>query len=73
VTFLSTALWLAECGVAAALMPSGYAREPARHGLVVLKLTQPVVSRDISVVTRRGRSLSPAAQAFVDVLLAEYG
>jgi DNA-binding transcriptional LysR family regulator len=73
VTFLSTALWMAQCGLGAAIMPSAYAREPASRGLVVRKLTQPVVSRDISIVTKRGRSLSAAAQAFVEVLKLERG
>lgn len=70
VTFLSTALWMAQCGLGAAIMPSAYAREPDRMGLVVRKLAQPVVSREISVVTKRGRSLSPAAEAFVAALRA---
>ena len=71
VTFLSTALWMVQSGIGAALMPSAYARAPAGRGLVVRKLTEPVVSRDIFIVTKRGRSLSAAAQAFVAVLQAE--
>ncbi|WP_240980538.1 LysR family transcriptional regulator [Ramlibacter agri] len=71
VTFLSTALWMVRSGLGAALMPSAYARTPAGDALVVRKLTAPVVSRDISVVTKRGRSLSPAAEALVAVLRAE--
>jgi DNA-binding transcriptional LysR family regulator len=70
VAFLSTALWMAQCGLGAAIMPSGYAREPARQELVVRKLNGPVVSRDISIVTKRGRSLSPAGQALVGVMRA---
>jgi DNA-binding transcriptional LysR family regulator len=68
VTFLSTALWMVQCGLGAAVMPSAYARS---HDVVVRELTEPVVSRDISIVTKRGRSLSPAAQALVDVMQAE--
>ena len=73
VTFLSTALWMAQSGLGAAIMPSAYARDPGRSGLVVRKLMQPVVSREISVVTKRGRSLSPAAEAFVATLRASIG
>ena len=73
VTFLSTALWMVACGLGAAVMPSAYARGSGHGGLVVRKLHQPVVSRDISLVTKRGRSLSPAAQAFVEVLRRELG
>lgn len=68
VAFLSTALWMAAAGMGAAIMPSAYAREPQRHGVVVRKLNGPVVSREISVVSKRGRSLSPAAGAFVAAL-----
>jgi DNA-binding transcriptional LysR family regulator len=72
VTFLSTALWMTASGVGVALMPSAYAR--ARPGqLAVRKLVSPAVARDISLVTRRGRSLSPAAEAFVAVLRRELG
>lgn len=71
VTFLSTALWMVQSGMGAAVMPSAYVRAPAGRGLVVRKLTQPVVSRDIFIVTKRGRSPSAAARAFVDVLRKE--
>jgi DNA-binding transcriptional LysR family regulator len=71
VSFLSTALWMVECGLGAAVMPSAYARRSGHAALVVRKLHAPVVSRDISLVTKRGRSLSPAAQALVAVLRAE--
>jgi DNA-binding transcriptional LysR family regulator len=72
VTFLSTALWMVQCGLGAAVMPSAYARPSARESLVVRKLNKPVVSRDIAVVTKRGRSLSPAAAALVVALRAEW-
>lgn len=72
VSFLSTALWMVGCGLGAAVMPSAYARVPGHEGLVVRKLVDPVVSRDISLVTKRGRSLSPAAEAFVAALHAEH-
>ena len=48
VSFLSTALWMVQAGLAAAIMPSAYAAPTAaQRGLVVTRLTQPVVSRDI--------------------------
>lgn len=71
VSFLSTALWMVECGLGAAVMPSAYAR--GGRGLLVRKLHAPVVTRDISLVTKRDRSLSPAAQALVEVVAAELG
>ncbi|HET6827324.1 MAG TPA: LysR family transcriptional regulator [Ramlibacter sp.] len=72
VTFLSTALWMVQCGLGAAVMPSAYARTPAGDSLVVRKLHGPVVSRDIAVVTKRGRSLPPAAAAFVVALRQQW-
>lgn len=71
VSFLSTALWLADGGAGGAIMPSAYARRPGGPARVVRKLHGPVVSRDISLVTQRGRSMSPAATAFVAALEAE--
>ena len=71
VSFLSTALWLADGGAGGAILPSAYARRPGGAARVVRKLHGPVVSRDISLVTLRGRSMSPAATAFVAALEAE--
>lgn len=68
VTFLSTALWMTACGLGPSIMPSAYARESAQRELVVKKLTHPIVSRDISVVSKRGRSLPPACESFLAVL-----
>ncbi|MBC5784609.1 LysR family transcriptional regulator [Ramlibacter sp. USB13] len=73
VTFLSTALWMVECGLGGAVMPSAYALGSGRTGLAVRKLHAPVVSRDIYLVTKRGRSLSPAAQALAVVIEGELG
>ncbi|MEN2473437.1 LysR family transcriptional regulator [Burkholderia sp. GS2Y] len=69
VAFLSTALWMADCGLGAAIMPSAYAARGAHKERVVLPLVAPKVSRDVALVTKRGRSLSSAAQHLVDVLV----
>ncbi|MBX3610552.1 MAG: LysR family transcriptional regulator [Hydrogenophaga sp.] len=65
VTFLSTALWMVRAGMAVAIMPAAYARAAPPDALVVRPLTAPRVSRDICVVTKRGRTLPPSAQALV--------
>lgn len=65
VAFLSTALWMAGSGLAVSIMPSAYARHSPIAGLVVRPLTAPRVSRDITWVTKRAKTLSPAAQALV--------
>jgi len=73
VSFLSTALWMTASGMGPSIMPSAFATHGAEPGLVIKTLTQPRVSRDISVVTKRGRSLSAAAQGFVDVMFSALG
>jgi DNA-binding transcriptional LysR family regulator len=73
VSFLSTALWMTASGLGASIMPSAFARHGAEPGLVIKTLSQPRVSRDISVVTKRGRSLSAASQSFVNVMFAVLG
>ena len=68
VSFLSTALWMTACGMGASIMPSAFARAEGDPSLVIKMLSAPRVSRDISVVTKRGHSLSAAARSFIDVL-----
>lgn len=68
VSFLSTALWMTASGMGPSLMPSAYARAAGDPSLVVRPLSAPRVSRDVMVVTKRGRSLSAAAQSFIDIL-----
>lgn len=68
VSFLSTALWMTACGLGASVMPSAYARDTGDKSLLIKPLAAPRVSRDIALVTRRGRSLSPAAERFIAVM-----
>ncbi|VTU39207.1 LysR family transcriptional regulator [Variovorax sp. PBL-E5] len=68
VSFLSTALWMTACGMGPSIMPSAFARAAGDPALVIRPITAPRVSRDISVVTKRGRSLSAASQSFIDAL-----
>lgn len=68
VSFLSTAIWMTAAGMGASIMPSAFARAEADPSLVVKVLSAPRVSRDISIVTKRGHSLSAAARAFIEAL-----
>jgi DNA-binding transcriptional LysR family regulator len=70
VSFLSTALWMTGAGMGASIMPSAFAAWSSNPDLAVRTLTTPKVSRDISVVTKRGRSLSPACEGFIAVMRA---
>jgi DNA-binding transcriptional LysR family regulator len=69
VSFLSTALWMTMSGLGVSVMPSAFATY-SRHKELVVKTLMPRVSRDVYVVTKRGRSLSPACQEFIEVLYA---
>lgn len=71
VSFLSTALWMAASGLGVCVMPSAFARHPGYGELVVKPLSAPRVSRDIAIVTKQGRSLSPACEGFIRVLRQE--
>jgi DNA-binding transcriptional LysR family regulator len=73
VSFLSTALWMTASGLGGSIMPSAFARYSAYPELVIKTLEGPRVSRDISIVTKRGRSLSAASQHFVDVMHHVFG
>ena len=68
VSFLSTASWMTAAGMGASIMPSAFARAEADPSLVIKILSAPRVARDISIVTKRGHSLSAAARAFIEAL-----
>jgi len=68
VSFLSTAIWMTAAGMGASIMPSAFARAEADPSLVIKILSAPRVARDISIVTKRGHSLSAAARAFIEAL-----
>ena len=68
VSFLSTAIWMTASGMGASIMPGAFARAAGDPSLLIKVLSAPRVSRDISVVTKRGHSLSVAARAFIDAL-----
>ena len=71
ISFLSTGLWMTASGMAPSIMPSAYAtysQYAYTRELVVRPLGQPKVSRDIFVVTKKGRSLSSACESFLEVL-----
>lgn len=68
VSFQSTALWMVASEMGVAIMPTAYARQSSWQPLVVKELHEPRVPRDIYIVTKRGRNLSPACEAFVQAL-----
>ncbi|MFO1218785.1 MAG: LysR substrate-binding domain-containing protein [Burkholderiaceae bacterium] len=67
-SYLWTALGLVEAGLGVTVLPS-YARPAVRRTAIVIRpLVRPVVRRETSILVRRGRSLSPAAQSLREFL-----
>lgn len=71
VGFIGSAFWLAEAGVGLCVVPSGLSRSFLGEGLRAVALVDPVVTRPVAVVTRRGISLSPPCRGFVDMLIED--
>ncbi len=71
VNFLASALWMVSSGLGASILPSALLIQPHFGNLVARPLVKPAVSRAISLVTKRGRSLSPASQSFAEMLMRD--
>ena len=70
--FLSSASWLAACGLGLCVLPRKLAELHVSEDLVVRPLVDPVVTRAIGVVTKKSRSLSPACATFVEYLAKDW-
>ncbi len=68
VGFLSTAAWMAASGLGVTILPTALARFEAWRGVVLRPLVEPKVTRTISLVTKKGRSLSPPCRLFAEML-----
>ena len=66
---VTTALGLVEAGLGVAAVPAMAMPGPEHPLLVSVPLVEPVVSRKIGLIRRRGRSLSPAAQQLFDLFV----
>jgi DNA-binding transcriptional LysR family regulator len=64
----ATAVNLVAAGVASAILPSSTIQEGDRPGLRKITLTGPVVKRRVVLLRPRRGSLSPAAEAFYDLV-----
>jgi len=64
----STAVGLVEEGVAAAVVPRLAMQKSAYPRIRVIPLIEPIVSRTLVLVARRGSRLSPAAQALYEMI-----
>lgn len=68
VAFMSTALSMVKSGLGVALCIPYAASLVEVYGLRMRPLASPEVCRSFEVFTRRGRTLSPAAQSFLDFI-----
>ena len=68
VSSLSIQLALAQAGVGVAVLSALGASHPSAHGMRFVPL-QPAVQRELFLMRRRDRPLTPAAQAFEDAVL----
>jgi LysR family transcriptional regulator, carnitine catabolism transcriptional activator len=64
-----TIVGMVEGGLGIGVMTTSMSRVVKALGLVQREITQPVVRREVSLVYHPDRSLSPAAQAFRDLLV----
>ena len=68
VNFMASLMWMVSSGLGVSIVPSALVVSAHFDNLVARPLVMPRVSRAISIVTRRGVSLSPASQSFTDML-----
>ncbi|MCR0980766.1 LysR family transcriptional regulator [Roseomonas populi] len=67
VTYMSTALGLVRAGLGVAILPSS-AVGADLPGIAAAPIARPEIRRDILLIRRAGRTLSPAAEAFLAAL-----
>ncbi|HSV60417.1 MAG TPA: LysR family transcriptional regulator [Variovorax sp.] len=68
VSYMSTALGLVSAGLGVTACPSYAAPMVQGHGLVMRPLIDPVFYREVCIYSAAARSLSPAAQSFVEFI-----
>jgi LysR family transcriptional regulator, carnitine catabolism transcriptional activator len=67
-TYMTTAIGMAQAGLGIAILPESTLTPEAGTRLRAVAIREPVLTRQIGLLTRNGRSLSPAARRLVDVL-----
>ncbi|TAD91646.1 MAG: LysR family transcriptional regulator [Alphaproteobacteria bacterium] len=72
VNHLSTSLGLVEAGLGVSALPRLAAPQTEHPLIATVPLIDPVVSRTIGLVERRGGRLSPAGQRFREILFQEW-
>lgn len=73
VASISTATALVDAGLGVSILPA-YARQLRRRERIQYRpLVDPVVKRDLCLLRLRDRAMPAAAQAFIDVVLQQFG
>ena len=72
VALLTTAVAMAASGLGVAIVPGSIVIAAQFPQLASRRLTRPAVERNIAIVTRQDRSLSPPGLAFTELLRAEF-
>ena len=67
---VTTLLGLVEAGLGVAAVPSLAMPGKDHPTLVSIPLVEPIVTRQMGLIKRRGKTLSPAAQQLYDLLVA---
>jgi DNA-binding transcriptional LysR family regulator len=66
----ATAVNLVAAGVGAAILPASTFKDGDRPGVLKINLTQPVVRRNVVLIQTAQSVLSPAAEAFVSLMVS---
>ncbi len=68
VSYLSTVVGMVDAGLGIAVLPSYASPITQFYRIQIRKLVKPTVRREMSFITRRGKTLSPAAESFKSFL-----
>ncbi len=66
--YMSTAVGMVRAGLGVSILPQSAIDSASCDGVQVAVIRTPGLTRNISLIRKRNRSLSPAAQSFIDVL-----
>ena len=67
-SYISTALGMVEAGLGVTILPASVLRMDRGRGLASRPIQRPRIDREVGFIQLRGRSLSPAAAAFLEAI-----
>ena len=69
-TYMSTAAGMVKAGLGITILPSSAIPMGELAGLLTRPISHPVITRELGVLEKPARSLSPAAEGFLRILKA---